>query len=110
MENWNVTATNKKNCFSAIGHACANTLFEEVEVVGEAVVPYVLIWPSYEVAVLQRLAGHLVNDRFGRAWGIVGYKRVRWLVRVLCFGSYQGAHGVDVAGACYDVTDGDVTG
>ena len=53
---------------------------------------------------------HLLDDRVGRARGVVGYKGDRWLSRVVCSRSYQKACGVDVAGACGGITDGDVTG
>ena len=83
---------------------------EAAEVVGEAVGPYVIVCPSYEVAVFQGVAGHLVNDRLGRAQGAVGYGGDRLLVCAVCFGSYQEAHGVGLSGACVVVTGGEMTG
>ena len=80
------------------------------KVVVKSVVPDVLVWPLYEVAVFQGVAGHLVDDGVGRARGIVGHKGDRRLGGAMCFGSYQEACGVGVAGACGSVTDGDVTG
>ena len=99
-----------KNCVSASGHACSNSLCKAAEVVGKAVGLYVLVQTLYEVAVLQGVAGQLVNDRVGRTWGVVGYKGDRWLVCAVCFRSYQEARGVGIAGACGGVTDQDVTG
>ena len=47
---------------------------EAAKVVGEAVVPDVLVRPSYEVVIFQEVTGNLVDYRVGRAWGVVGYK------------------------------------
>ena len=71
---WNVAAKNKKDCVSASGHVCANTLGDVGDVVGEVVGPDVLVRPLYEVKVFQGVAGHLVDDRVCRARGIFGYK------------------------------------
>ena len=49
---------------------------EAEEVVGEAVGPYVLVRPSYEVASFQGVAGHLVEDR-------VGVRRASLAIRVI---------------------------
>ena len=86
---WNVAATNKKYCVSASGNACAKTLYETAEVVGKAVGPDVLIWPSCEVSVFQVVAVNLVDDRVGHARGIVGYKGDRWLVCAVGFQTYR---------------------
>ena len=86
---WNVAATNKKDCGSASGNACANTLCEADEVFSEAVGPDVLVRPSYEVAVFQGVTGHLFDDRVGGAWGVFGYKGDRWLGSVVGFRRYQ---------------------
>ena len=80
------------------------------KVVVKAVVLDVLVWPLYEVAVFQGVAGHLVDDGVGRAQGIVGHEGDMRLGRAVCFGSYQEACGVGVAGACDGVIDRDVTG
>ena len=71
---WNVAATNKKDCGSASGNACANTLGKAAEVVGESVGPNFPVRPSYEVAVFQEVTGHLVDDRVGRSQGVIGDK------------------------------------
>ena len=96
--------------YNASGHSCSNTLGEEAKVVDESVVPDVLVWTFYEVAVFQGVAGRLVDDRVGRAWGVVGYKGDRWLGCAVGFGIYQEARWVGVAGACGGVIDRDVTG
>ena len=80
------------------------------EVFDEAVGPDVLVWPLYEVSLFKEVAGHPVDDRFGRVQGIIGYKVDRWLGRAVCYESYQKASGVCVAGTYGGVTDRDVTG
>ena len=50
---WNVAATNKKDCVSASGHACANTFGEAADIIGESVVPDILVRPSYGMSVFQ---------------------------------------------------------
>ena len=62
------------------------------------------------MALLQGVAGHLFDDGSGRAQGVVGYEDNMCLGRAVCFGSYQEACGVGVAGACDGVIDRDVTG
>ena len=99
-----------KNCFSASGHACSNTLCQVAKVVVKAVVLDVLVWPLYEVELFQGVDGHLFDARVGRARCVVGYEGGRWLGRAVCFLSYQEARGVDVVGACDGVTDREVTG
>ena len=48
-DGWNFTSTNKKDCVSASGNGCDNTLCEADEVFSESVGPDVLVRPSYEV-------------------------------------------------------------
>ena len=74
---WNVAATNKKDRVSSSGHVCSHTLYEAAEVVNEAVGPYVLVCPLYEVAVFQGVSVHLVDDIFGRAQGVIGNRSDR---------------------------------
>ena len=70
----------------------------------------VLVCTSYEVAVFQGVVGQLVDKKFGLVQFFIGYEGDRWLGRAVCFGSYQEARGVGVAGACGGITEGDRTG
>ena len=54
-----------------------NTVLVPVGIV-QAVGPDDLVWPSYEVAIFQGLASHLVDDRVGLTRGVVDYEGDRW--------------------------------
>ena len=72
---------------------------EAAEVVGKALGENVLVHPLYEVAVFQGVTGHLVDERSDRSRGVFGHEDDRCLGLAMCFGSYQGARWVGVAGA-----------